>query len=87
MEQFVGALRKRALTWYMTYIEITPRASKVEITTQFLSFFKNPDAKHLAAKKLKKTSQKPVESVQEYEKRLKDLLSQVDYVIDEKLLI
>ena len=34
-----------------------------------------------------KTSQKPADSVQEYDKRWKDLLSQLDYVIDEKILI
>ena len=87
MAQFVGALRKRALTWYMTYIEITPQASKAEIKAQFLSFFKNTDAKHLAAKKLKTTSQKPAESVRDYGKGWKDFVSQLDYVIDEKLLI
>ena len=41
----------------------TPQASKADIKAQFLSFFKTPDAKHLAAKKLKTTSQKPAESV------------------------
>ena len=77
MAQFVGALRKIALTWYMTYIERTPRASKANINAQFLSFFKTPDAKHLAEKKLKTTSQKSVESVSDYDKRWKDLLSQL----------
>ena len=71
----------------MTYIERTPQASKAQIKAQFLSFFKTPNAKHLEAKKLKMTSQKPAESVQEYDKRWKDLLSQLDYVIDEQLLI
>ena len=52
-----------------------------------MSFFKTADAKHLAAKKLKTTSQKPGESVCDYDKRWKDLLSQLDYVIDEQLLI
>ena len=87
MTQFTGALRKRALTWYMTYIERTPQASKADIKAQFLYFFKTPDAKHMVAKKLKTTSQKPGESVQEYDKRWKYLLSQLDYVIDEQLLI
>ena len=73
--------------WYMTYIERTPQASKAKIKAQFVSFFKTPDTKHLAAKKLKTTSQKPTESIREYEKRWKDLLSQLDYVIDEQLLI
>ena len=71
----------------MTYIERTTQASKADIKAQFLSFFKTLDAKHLTAKKLKTTSQKPAESVREYDKRWKDLLSQLDYVIDEQLLI
>ena len=87
MAQFAGALRKRALTWYMTFLERQPRATKAEIKAQFLSFFKTPDTKHLAAKKLKTTSQKPGETVCDYDKCWKDLLSQLDYVIDEKLLI
>ena len=52
-----------------------------------MSFFKTLDAKHLAAKKLKTTSQKLAKSVREYDKRWKDLLNQLDYVIDEQLLI
>ena len=87
MAQFVGSLRKRELTWYMTFSKRQPRATKAEIKVQFLSFFKTPDAKHLATKKLKTTSQKPGESVRDYNKRWKDLLSQLDYVIDEQLLI
>ena len=87
MAQFSGALRKRALTWYMNFSEITPQANKAEIKVQFLLFFKTPDAKHLAPKNLKRTSQNPAEPVQEYEKRWKDLLSQLDYVNDEQLLI
>src|SRR5713226_8953312 len=87
MAQFAGALRKRALTWYMKFTERQPRATKSEIKAQFLSFFKTPDAKHLAAKKLKTTQQKPGETVRDYDKRWKDLLSQLDYVIDEQLLI
>ena len=65
----------------------TLEATKAEVKVQFLSFFKTPDAKHLVAKKLKTTSQKPAESVRDYDKRWKYLLSQLDYVIDEKLLI
>ena len=68
----------------MTYIEITPKASKAGIKAQFLSFFKTLDAKHLAAKKLKTTSQKSVEPIREYDKQWKYLLSQLDYVIDEQ---
>ena len=75
MVQFTGALRKRALTWYMTFTERTPHASKAEIKAQFLLFFKTLDAKHLVAKKLKTTSQKPLESVHDYNKHWKDLLN------------
>ena len=71
----------------MTVFERQPRATKVEIKAQFLSFFKTLDAKHLAAKKLKTKSQKPGETVHDYDKRREDLLSQLDYVIDEQLLI
>ena len=87
MAQFAGALRKRALTWYMTFSKRTPRATKAEFKAQFVSFFKTPDAKHLAAKKLKTTSQKSRETVRDYDKYWEDLLSQLDYVIDEQLLI
>ena len=87
MAQFTDALMKRALTWYMTFLERQPRPTKAEIKVQFLSFFKTPDAKHLAAKKLKTTSQKPRETICNYDKRWKDLLRQLDYVIDEQLLI
>ena len=31
MTQFAGALRKWALTWYMTYTDKTPNATKAEI--------------------------------------------------------
>ena len=71
----------------MTFSERKPRATKAEIKAQFLSFFKTLDAKHLAAKKLKTTQQKPGETFHDYDKHWKDLLSQLDYVIDEKLLI
>ena len=71
----------------MHFSERTPQATKAKVKAQFLSFFKTPDAKHLAAKKLKTTSQKPGETVCDYDKRWKDLLSQLDYVIHEQLLI
>ena len=87
MAQFAGALRKRALTWFMTFTERTPKETKAEIKAQFLSFFKTPDAKHLAAKKLKTTQQKPGETVRDYDKCWKYLLRKLDYVIDEQLLI
>ena len=87
MAQFTGALRKRALTWYMTYTERTPNAAKADIKKQFLSFFKTPDVKHLEAKKIKSTVQKLSKTVWDLDKRWKYLLSQINYVIDEKLLI
>ena len=71
----------------MKFSERTPGATKAEVKAQFLSFFKTPDAKHLAAKKLKTTSQKSGETVCDYDKCWKYLLSQLDYVIDEQLLI
>ena len=46
--QFAGALRKRALTWYMNFIESQNR-SKYEIKASFLAFFKMEDVAHLAA--------------------------------------
>ena len=61
--------------------------TKAKIKQQFPSFFKTPDTKHLAAKKLKMIVQKPIEAVLDYEKRWKDLLSQLYYNIDEKILI
>ena len=67
----------------MTFSERTPRATKAEVKEQFLLFFKTLDAKNLVAKKLKTTSQKLGETVYDYNKRWKDLLSQLDYIIDE----
>ena len=40
MVQFVGALHKRELTWYMPYMEKTTNANKEEIKQQFMSFFR-----------------------------------------------
>ena len=71
----------------MTYTEKMPNATKEEIKRQFLSFFKTPDVKHLAAKKLKTIVQNPMKTVREYDKMLKDLLNQLYYNIDEQLLI
>ena len=67
----------------MTFLKRKPRATKAKIKAQFLSFFKTPNAKHLVAKKLKTTQQNPGETVRDYDKHWKDLLSQLDYVIDE----
>ena len=56
--QFVGALRKRALTWYMNFTESQNR-SKVEIIANLLAFFKTEDVAHLTAQKLKDIKQLP----------------------------
>ena len=69
MAQFAGTFRNRALTWYMNFSERTSQATKAEVKAQFLSFFKTPDEKHLATKKLKTTSQKLGETVRDYDKR------------------
>ena len=49
--QFVGALRKRALTWYMNFTE-NQTNSKDDIKVNFLAFFKTEDVAHLATKSL-----------------------------------
>lgn len=60
--QFAGALKKRALTWYMNFTE--NQARKVdEIKTNFLAFFKIEDVAHLATQKLKDIKQIPKEIV------------------------
>jgi hypothetical protein len=84
--QFESALRKRALTWYMNFTESQNR-SKVEIKASFLVFFKMEDVAHLAAQKLKDINQRPGESVREYDKRFKDLLSQIPSNMDANLLV
>ena len=75
MAQFACALQKRALTCYMTYTKKTPNVTKARIKQQFLSFFKMPNARHLAVKKMKTTVQKPKEIIWDYDKRWKELLS------------
>ena len=60
--QFMGALRKRVLTWYMNFTESQNR-SKSEIKANFLAFFKTEDVAHLATQKLKDIKQLPSESV------------------------
>ena len=45
---FAGALRKRALTWYMNFTE-NQTISKVDIKANFLASFKTKDVTHLAA--------------------------------------
>ena len=65
----------------MNFIENQDR-TKDEIKTNFLSFFKTKDVTHLDAQKLKDIKQVPRETVREYDKRFKDLLSQIPYNID-----
>ena len=50
-------------------------------------FFKREDIAHLAAHKLKDIKQVPGKSVWEYDKRFKDLLSQIPNNIDVNLLV
>jgi hypothetical protein len=61
--------------------------TKNEIKLNFLSFFKTQDISHLATQKLKEIKQNPGETIHEYDKRFKYLLSQILYEIDEKLLV
>jgi hypothetical protein len=70
----------------MNYTENQTR-SKAEIKNSFLTFFKIQDVTHLAAQKLKEIKQRPGESVREYDKRFKDLLSQIPTTIDQNLLV
>ena len=61
--------------------------SKDEIKTNFLAFFKTKDVAHLATKKLKDIKKVHGETVREYDKRFKELLSQIPYNIDANLLV
>ena len=71
---FVGALRKRELTWYMNFMENQAR-SKDDIKANFLAFFKMKDIAHLAVETLKDIKQVLRKLVWEYDKRFKYLLS------------
>jgi hypothetical protein len=53
----------------------------------FSTFFKIQDVTHLAAQNLKEIKQRSGESVREYDKRFKDLLSQILITIDQNLLV
>lgn len=77
--QFVRYLRKRALTWYMNFNENQSK-SKNEIKQNFPTFFRTQDVKHLLAQKLKDIRQMLRESVQEYDKIFKDLLSKISTI-------
>ena len=83
---FSSALRKRALTWYMNFTENQIR-TKDRINSNFLVFLKKEDIAHLATQILKDIKQVLGKFVQEYDKRLKDLLSQISLNIDANLLI
>ena len=61
--------------------------SKGEIKANFLAFFKTKDVAHLAAQRLKDIKQRLGELVREYDKRFKDLLSQIPTNIDANLLV
>ena len=70
----------------MNFIENQARR-KDEIKENFLAFFKTEDVTHLAAQKLKDIEKIPRETVWEYDKIFKDLLSQIPYNIDSNLLV
>jgi hypothetical protein len=54
---------------------------------KILTFFKTQYIIHMEMKKIKKIKKNPSETVREYEKIFKGLLSQIPYPIDEKLLV
>ena len=60
---------------------------KGQIQAEFLAFFKTQEGLHLAAQKLKDIKQKHGESIRAYDRRLKDTLSLIPYVIEERLLV
>ena len=70
--QFVGALRKRELMWYINFTENQTR-SKANIKANFLALFKIEEVTHLATQKFKDIKHVPSKPVQEYDKRFKDL--------------
>lgn len=74
--QFAGALRKRALTWYMNFMDYQT-ISKFDIKENFLTFFKTKDVALLVVQELKEIKKVSGESVRDYDKRFKDLLSQI----------
>ena len=86
MHQFAARLRKRALTWYMNFTSNYVR-TKAQIHAEFLAFFKTQEGSHLAAQKLKDIKEKHGELIRAYDRRLKDTLSLIPYVIEERLLV
>ena len=83
--QFVGALKKKALTWYMNFIQNHPR--KNDETRMFYPSSKMKMWHISLLNKLKEIKQTPRETIQEYNKRFKDLLNQIPYTIDVNLLV
>ena len=60
---------------------------KNQIKKNFLAFFKIEYVAHISTYKLKEIKWTPGETVQEYNKRFKDLLTQIPYIIDVNLLV
>jgi hypothetical protein len=81
MDQFGVALHHRALTWFMNYTK-KKNCSKPKIKNSFLTFFKIQDITHLVAQNLKEIKKMLGESVREYDKRFKGLLSQIPTMIN-----
>ena len=61
--------------------------TKAQIHAEFLAFFRTQEGSHLTAQKLKDIKQKHGESIRAYDRRLKDTLSLIPYVIEERLLV
>lgn len=81
MHQFAAGLWKHALTWYMNFTNNHVR-TKAQIHAEFLAFFKTQEGSHLAAQKLKDIKQKQGESIRAYDRRPKETLSRIPYVIE-----
>ena len=86
MHQFAASLQKRALTWYMNFTN-NHIQTKGHIKAEFMAFFKTQEGSHLAAQKLKDIKQKHGESIRMYDRWLKDIVSMIPYVIEERLLV
>jgi hypothetical protein len=60
---------------------------KNEIKHNFLTVFKTQNIIHMVVQKLKEIKKNLGETMREYDKRFKDLLSQIPYLIGKKILV
>ena len=86
VSQFVLSLSKTDLTWYINFNENQSKSKNV-IKQNFLTFFRMKDTRHITTQKLKETKHLLGESVREYNKCFKYLLSKINYTIDKQLLV